>query len=144
MGKSTPPCEVERRLAEDLDSITEARQVISRALEACGYRGEHDMVVLAVSELVTNALIHGAGAPVLRLSCQERGVRLEVADSRPELPRPREPDADGGWGLHVIDQLATCWGISPQRGGKVVWCEFAAPPAPAPPAPVAVTGESAT
>jgi anti-sigma regulatory factor (Ser/Thr protein kinase) len=131
MGNGPSTYEVERRLAKKLSSITEAREVVGRALMACGYRGEHDQVILVVSELVTNALIHGAGAPVLRLTCGESRVRLEVGDARTEIPRPREPDADGGWGLHVIEQLATGWGVSPRDDGKVVWCELAAPPVPA-------------
>ncbi|MEV7970396.1 ATP-binding protein [Sphaerisporangium sp. NPDC088356] len=131
MGNGPSTYEVERLLARDLSSITEAREVVGRALMACGYRGEHDQVVLVVSELVTNALIHGAGTPVLRLSCDESRVRLEVSDTNAEMPRPREPDAEGGWGLHVIEELTTGWGASPRVDGKVVWCELAAPPAPA-------------
>jgi anti-sigma regulatory factor (Ser/Thr protein kinase) len=130
MGDVASTCEVERQLTEELSSINEAREVVGRALMACGYRGEHDHVILLVSELVTNALIHGGGAPVLRLSCGEFRVRLEVGDARAEMPQPREPDADGGWGLHVVQEIATGWGTSPRAGGKVVWCEVEAHPAP--------------
>lgn len=127
MGTGVGTHEVEHRLAEELDSITAARHLARAALQAWSYRGRHEDVLLVVSELVTNALLHGAGEPVLRMSGGRWHVRIEVADSSAEPPRPREPGPADGWGMHVVGKLSTGWGTSYREGGKVVWCELAAP-----------------
>jgi hypothetical protein len=36
----------------------------------------------------------------------------------------REPSADGGWGLHIVDNLASRWGIEDQGARTVVWFEI--------------------
>ncbi|MEV0145407.1 MULTISPECIES: ATP-binding protein [unclassified Nonomuraea] len=121
---------VEHQLTEELDSITLARDLTRLALAESGYTGLHDDALLVVSELVTNALVHGAGAPALHLVVGPSRVRIEVRDSSPLPPEPREPGPKSGWGLNVIERLSIRWGSFPQGSGKVVWCELAAVPAP--------------
>lgn len=127
MGIRTESFTVERHLSEEMGSITVARQIVRDALDAWHYAGKHEDVLLVVSELVTNALIHGAGAPVLRLTGGSTHIRIEVGDSSEEMPQAREPGPGNGWGMHVIGRLSSRWGISQHEGGKVVWCELAAP-----------------
>ncbi|GAA2782698.1 ATP-binding protein [Nonomuraea dietziae] len=121
----------EQRLAEELDSITAAREIAGRFLKDAGYGGAHDDVLLVVSELVTNALLHGSGEPLFRMSASATTVRVEVGDSAAKLPVPREPGPRDGWGLQVIQRVCSSWGASPHEGGKVVWCELVSSPAPA-------------
>jgi anti-sigma regulatory factor (Ser/Thr protein kinase) len=86
-------------------------------------------VLLLVSELVTNACLHAGGPTELALLGTERVVRVEVtdADPRPPVPRnPHEPGRPGGHGLHIVDLLASSWGVAPQDGGKTVWLEVPA------------------
>ncbi|MCK2219136.1 ATP-binding protein [Actinomadura sp. ATCC 31491] len=121
-----------------MDSITAARRLAQDVLSACGYRGRREDVLLVVSELVTNAILHGDGPPVLRISGDADRLRVEVSDDGPGLPELREPGPSSGWGLHVVRLLAASWGITGERadgdgeggaegkGGKVVWCELAA------------------
>ncbi|MEV0201661.1 ATP-binding protein [Nonomuraea sp. NPDC050691] len=130
MGTEGSVYTVEHHLVKELDSITLARDLTRQALAESGYTGPYDDALLAVSELVTNALVHGAGAPVLHLVAGPKRVRIEVRDSSPRLPEPREPGPKSGWGLNVIDRLSSRWGSFPLDGGKVVWCELAAVPAP--------------
>lgn len=130
MGTEGSVYAVEHHLTQELDSITTARDLTRRALAESGYTGLHDDALLVVSELVTNALVHGAGAPVLHLVVGLSRVRIEVRDSSPRLPEPREPGPRSGWGLNVIERLSIRWGSIPQGDGKVVWCELAAVPAP--------------
>ncbi|MGW2156343.1 ATP-binding protein [Nonomuraea sp. NPDC001699] len=132
MGSFAAPYQVDTRLPEEMGSITAARQRAREALAECGYRGRREDVLLVVSELVTNALVHGDGPPALRIRCTSSHVRIEVRDSGAGLPEPREPGPDNGWGLHVIELLSTGWGFSRaedgddgEDGGKVVWCEMA-------------------
>jgi anti-sigma regulatory factor (Ser/Thr protein kinase) len=87
-------------------------------------------VRLLVSELVTNSVQHASvGAEdSIRLHVDIRGeiVRVEVSDNGPgfEAKEP-QPDAetDSGWGLFLVNQLATRWGVE-QQGEGCVWFEI--------------------
>ncbi|TMR93878.1 ATP-binding protein [Nonomuraea basaltis] len=129
-SKEAGSCQVDTHLPEEMGSITEARRIARGVLAECGYRGHHEDVLLIVSELVTNALMHGDGPPALRMTGGPDRVRVEVGDAGPDLPELREPGPVSGWGLHVIRLLSTGWGVADRDGGKVVWCEVAAGVAP--------------
>ncbi|MEU1401500.1 ATP-binding protein [Streptomyces sp. NPDC005728] len=88
-------------------------------------------LILLVSELVTNAVVHTGCPAVLRLSLpsdvvDSATVRLEVADasSRAPVPRCAAGDATGGRGLALVDCLADRWGWNPEGSGKSIWCEL--------------------
>jgi anti-sigma regulatory factor (Ser/Thr protein kinase) len=86
-------------------------------------------VRLLVSELVTNSVQHAqVGAEdsmVLAVSFTDATVRVEVRDDGPGFEPPASPppeDADAGWGLFLVEQLADSWGVS--EDGKAVWFEI--------------------
>lgn len=86
-----------------------------------------DRAVLVASELVTNAVVHTHGPLRLRLELVAGRLHLAVADQSPRLlglaADPGDPEAEGGRGLLVVDQLASAWGVQhPPEGGKVIWC----------------------
>jgi anti-sigma regulatory factor (Ser/Thr protein kinase) len=82
--------------------------------------------VLMVSELVTNAVLHGVGAISLRIDAEADTVRIEVADEGHAAPSPSpEPSAHGGWGLRIVDQLADDWGVF--DGSTKVWFRLGRP-----------------
>lgn len=90
-----------------------------------------ETLILLVSELVTNAVVHTGCPAVLRLSLPGAGageatVRLEVADSSDRAPVPRcvGDDSTGGRGLALVDGLADRWGWSVEGPGKRIWCEL--------------------
>ncbi|WP_371584236.1 ATP-binding protein [Streptomyces sp. NBC_01314] len=91
-----------------------------------------ETLILLVSELVTNAVVHTGRPAVLRLllSCLRDGaigmVRLEVADTSACPPTPRCADGDetGGRGLALVEVLADRWGWSYEGVGKRIWCEL--------------------
>jgi anti-sigma regulatory factor (Ser/Thr protein kinase) len=121
--------QVDTHLPQEMGSITVARRLAGLTLRECGYQGRHEDVLLVVSELVTNALVHGDGPPALRVRVSASHVRIEVGDTGAELPEARVPGPSSGWGLHVVRLLSTGWGISPDesgKDGKVVWCELEA------------------
>jgi anti-sigma regulatory factor (Ser/Thr protein kinase) len=105
-------------------SVGEARSWIDAFLaERAIINPVRDDAQLVVSELVTNALMHGDGALVLRASITDSSVQVSVTDSGDELPEvlPLDPSRIGGLGLVVVDRIASDWGISPFPGGKTVW-----------------------
>ena len=73
-----------------------------------------------VSELVTNAVLHGVGAISLRIDADVDAVRIEVADEGNVAVAPSpEPGAHGGWGLRIVERFADDWGVA--DGSTTVW-----------------------
>lgn len=107
--------------ADRRGGIALAREFARRMASTCGYRGNHADVVLVVNELVTNAVCHGSGRPVLRILGGEERVLVEVADDAAGHPHPR---ADG-WGIQLVATLGESWGVIERAGQEVVWCELA-------------------
>lgn len=87
---------------------------------------------LVVTELVTNAYLHGQ--PPVRfclLHPSDDGVvRVEVTDRGPGLPRVRRPESttQHGRGLLLVEACSVRWGVDTGPDGKTVWAELAAPP----------------
>jgi signal transduction histidine kinase len=127
------PAVAELRLAERNTSAALARQFTRSTLASWRSPGSHDDIVLVVSELVTNALLHGHGTPVVRLQDGADHVRVEVCDDSPLLPVSHRVTPTSGLGLRVVEQLSAAWGASRRGRGKVVWCELPAAPESATP-----------
>ena len=85
------------------------------------------IVVLLASELVANAVRHAdSNSIAVRFSVASDSVRVEVADQGPGFdPRgaAREERDAGGWGLRLVDELASRWGVVDGQGSRV-WFEI--------------------
>jgi anti-anti-sigma factor len=85
-----------------------------------------DRAVLVASELVTNTVIHARTELRLRVELRGDLLHLAVRDGNPRMLRlvaGPGPEAEGGRGLWLVDQLARAWGVNRHPdGGKVVWC----------------------
>ncbi|MFB7475393.1 ATP-binding protein [Kitasatospora sp. NPDC056184] len=122
-----------------------------------------ETVVLVVSELVTNAVVHtgrpavlrlcfplgdlpgavpdaspgGVGPGAVRESATVGPLRVEVADASEVAPSPRhagaDVDATNGRGLELVELLCDRWGWYPDGTGKRVWCEISPDARPADP-----------
>ena len=84
-----------------------------------------DDLVLAVSEIATNAIRHGGGSGTLTVVSQSDGVSIEVCDSGPGLPTraPGElPTATsiGGRGLWIVRRLCHRLSIASSERGVAV------------------------
>lgn len=82
---------------------------------------------LLVSELVTNAVVHGRPSIVLQVRPDPPGIGIEVRDEGDADPLvPEEEPAlvsPSGRGLRMVAALASSWGVrrSEDGPGKVVW-----------------------
>ena len=85
-----------------------------------------DDILLILSELITNAEAHGSGATCMRIDSLPRLITVWVFDRDSGCenvrPRPAMPsgDAEGGRGLPLVENLATCWFTWPHTLGKAV------------------------
>jgi anti-sigma regulatory factor (Ser/Thr protein kinase) len=90
-------------------------------------------VELLTSEVVSNAVKHAKLSPsdeIIVRFVMDGYVRVEVVDpgppfdARPTRPNLASQDPDSnGWGLLVVDAVATSWGVEPEGAGKKVWFE---------------------
>lgn len=112
-------------LPRSADSVSTARHLVNDHTTTLGLQRRHD-AALMVSELVTNAVVHGVGAITLRIEAEPGAVRVEVADAGnvTVVPSPA-PGAHGGWGLRIVDQLADDWGVL--DGSTKVWFRLGQP-----------------
>jgi anti-sigma regulatory factor (Ser/Thr protein kinase) len=87
-----------------------------------------DTVALLVSEVATNALVHGSGQVRVRVFPGPPGVRVEVADGSRAVPQRRQAGAsdEGGRGIALVEALSSNWGCEPTEDGKTVWFELRA------------------
>ncbi len=81
---------------------------------------------LIISELATNAIIHGGSPFRVAIELTPEVVRISVEDVGPGLPHSRRMfrDALGGRGVAIVEELSHRWGCDPLEGGKVFWVEL--------------------
>ena len=141
----SPPCSETLTLPPEPGSARAARRFTRRQLEAWGCGELVDPAVLAVSELVTNAVVHTRSPIKLRLRWAPPRLRVELADySRstaigartlaavgghlgdppPDGPDPVARQATSGRGLLIVASLAFRVGETIADDGKTVWFEL--------------------
>ncbi|MFB7054827.1 ATP-binding protein [Streptomyces vinaceus] len=115
------------------ESVGLARDFAVTTLSSWGLHSPAEDIRLCVSELASNALIHGSDYDhgfLVRLDTDDDFVRLEVHDSRPrhrrepKITHAAEIDITGR-GLRIVSVLAAGWGVEDRRpSGKIVWMLF--------------------
>ncbi|QZY30616.1 ATP-binding protein [Nocardioides coralli] len=126
----TTEVEADEELPAEPTSAGRARRLVR---EVVAGRGQHELLEaaeLAISEIVTNALVHAGTAMRLRILAADRRLRFELEDGGSRLPHPRDfgPSASTGRGLRLVDQLVSRWGAHASPIGKVVWFEISEDP----------------
>ncbi|HLV75512.1 MAG TPA: SpoIIE family protein phosphatase [Vulgatibacteraceae bacterium] len=116
------------RLEPRPSTVPWVRAQVAGRLAGWGLASLADTVELLVSELVTNAFVHGAGTIGLRL-IKGGNLLCEVYDDGTDLPRLRTAEAtdESGRGLQLVSHLAARWGTHRAGRGKVVWFEHSLP-----------------
>ena len=103
------------------------RALARRALaDVFGDHARCGELLLCVSEVVTNAVLHARSAATITVRRTADLLRVEVRDDDPSPPvrQPHSTIASTGRGLRILDDLAVRWGTRPTDAGKVVWFDF--------------------
>jgi anti-sigma regulatory factor (Ser/Thr protein kinase) len=112
-------------LQRDASAATVARRAAEQLFADALDRSRLGDLALVVSELVTNAVVHGRGAIALKLQRDGEIVRGEVVDEGGGFEREileRGPDDLGCRGLMIVESLSRRWGV--YEGTTHVWFEF--------------------
>ncbi|TDC62298.1 ATP-binding protein [Actinomadura sp. GC306] len=132
------PRTARRVFPAEITTPRSAREFTQATLGEWGLDTGIEDVVVAVSELATNALRHGMeGLPQplplcpiqLVLIAHPRRLVVSVTDpsGRPPEPLASDPDrfVEGGRGLLVVGAVSDAWGWARlATGGKAVWAAF--------------------
>jgi anti-sigma regulatory factor (Ser/Thr protein kinase) len=78
---------------------------------------------LIISELVTNAVVHGSSPIQVEFHREADLLRAAVTDGGTGRPvaRVSEERDPHGRGLHIVRSLAHDWGVVEYEAGKTVW-----------------------
>ena len=118
-----------RTLPAHPGTVSEARRWVGSVARAHVDDDQAEKLRLVISEIVTNALRHGAESESIDLAVTPKPEFLcvQVTDDGPGLaPRPRalKPDDDGGYGLFFVEQLTRRWGVTRENRRTRVWFEL--------------------
>ena len=129
MTVSQRSTELSLRLTPGPEAIPAARQALD-GLSGLLERTVWEDLRLLVTELVTNGVRHGSerGPVTVTVAVGDALVRVDVSDSGRGFSPPAAPmphaDGTGGWGLQLVDRVATTWGVK-INGMTNVWFELA-------------------
>ena len=109
-------------LPRDRTAPRRARDLIHEHASALGHE-RLEAAALLISELVTNAVLHGDGPIDLTIDVDGGDARFAVSDQGGGTPAVRDdPGPDGGWGLRLVSEIASRWGVD--SGRTRVWFEL--------------------
>lgn len=126
---------VDRTIVRNVHAPFVARRFARTMTIAWGLREYSEPVELVTSELVSNAVQHGAGISIdVRLICRDDTVTVKIWDAdSTRYPIMAAADAleENGRGLLLVDALALKWGsYQAVPAGKVVWAAIGRCPIP--------------
>lgn len=115
-------------LPAHLRSAGEARSLVRSTLDGWTDDDRIDDIVLCVSELVTNAVVHAASSPRIMVHVRPAVIHVEVSDASGVLPveKAAGPADTSGRGMSILSGFTDRWGsLRRSGGGKTVWFEVA-------------------
>ena len=124
--------EAVRVLSEDPTAVRTARRFVTAELSGWGLDQDAvDNAVLCVSELVTNALLHGGSAAEVRVELDAYALTVtvtdhggETADEAVDAPQHEDVELVSGRGLALVEALTSGWGSERTADGTAVWFEL--------------------
>ncbi|MGW2044780.1 ATP-binding protein [Streptomyces sp. NPDC001858] len=123
------PLTRQRRFPRSRASVRAARTFVEQVLTEWGCVDRQDDIRLCVSELATNALLHGVPPGrqyCVTLTLDGPLIRLAVRDTgdHPAPAAPPTSEACSGRGLHLARHVSDDFGITEHAIGKTVWTIF--------------------
>ncbi|MFC8094585.1 ATP-binding protein [Streptomyces sp. NPDC057301] len=119
------------QLRDSVEAVPETRRAVQLHLLTWGVDDEGtDKALLLVTELVANAIEHGATPLYLRLRRDENHLSITVIDGGNSSvsdvsPQPAADDAESGRGLHLVRALADFFSLSVTRSRSVAVARLA-------------------
>jgi PAS domain S-box-containing protein len=123
----------ERDIPAAASALSDGRHFTMATLEAWGVPElTIETATLIVSELLTNAIVHGFPPIRLRLRRTPEELAIEVDDAGSAMPRRLQttPEDLHGRGLAIVADLGDRWAARPNGHGKTVWSTVPVPPDP--------------
>jgi anti-sigma regulatory factor (Ser/Thr protein kinase) len=116
-------------LVAEPSAVREARSWLAAVASGFVDDARRPDLALVMTEVVTNAVRHGAPAGALRLAATPKPEFLcvQVTDEgRGLVPSPgaMASDEHGGFGLFIVERLTRRWGMTREDGRTRVWFEF--------------------
>lgn len=122
------PLSRHRRFPRSRASVRDTRAFVRQVLTGWGHTDRLDDITLCVSELATNALLHGVPPGreyCVSLTLDGSAIRLAVRDSGDRQldidVREADPGACSGRGLRLAREIADNMGVVQEVVGKSVW-----------------------
>lgn len=111
-------------------AVAGVRRWLTDTLVAWGHAALLDDILIAASELATNAVLHAQSAFRGVVTRHDGVIRIAFEDLASDHPalNSEETELLGGRGVHLVEQLAHTWGVEANPAGKVVWAEFRTSP----------------
>ena len=107
------------------ESAREARDWLRVLLAEWGNQEARYNATLLLSEVVTNAVRHARGGTIMvAVTLSGNQLSAQVHDDSSNPPVRRAAGETGGWGLGLLDELSTQWGVEQHPDGKTVWFEI--------------------
>ncbi len=114
-----------KTLSVELPSVTESARRARRTLVQGGLDPDLDHTVsLLATELVVNSVRHVPGSTPIRLEATltDGFAHVEIIDVGPGFDPEIRHETDG-FGLRLVDKLASRWGVERSAGETRVWFE---------------------
>lgn len=119
---ATSPLSITATLPGEPSSVPIARRLVRDAVPGCPRTGD---LLVAVSELVTNAIVHSVsgwdGSFTMQVRTAPHWVRVEVTDAGPTEDGTSKRN---GWGLKIVSGVTDkSAAVIHQDGRRTAWCE---------------------
>jgi len=127
---STHAASLHRSIPADPGAPRVARNAVKDFLNGLGADpGALSDVLLAVSEVVTNCVVHAGTESAIGLNVEvdEGKLRVDVSDASAGGARLRPASGTGGYGLSIVDALSSRWGTAQENDLNVTWFELDVP-----------------
>ena len=121
------------RLTTGPAAAAEARGQVRVAIRDWKIPVDPDIAILLASDLITNAIMHGAGATItVAIRCSRGHLRIDVYDKSRYRPVGANDlvDAGTGRGLVLVAALSADWGSVRTPAGKALYFTLAFQPDP--------------